>query len=204
MEFELQQRGHYCLKCNIIEPAGSKFSQCSICKYARYCSKECQIAHWPFHKVLTFSNPQADCAKWKVELDSFSNPPLRRKFVKWNADNFTHNINLVQYLMHPINRIHLKAQVAIIGLKELPIGFRVHSAEAVSIERIPAEDLKKRIRDNLLSNQINRPEEVFCVSCYIVEAIDVANSGSSKSVPSSVPNALFSYSSSFIPNESCP
>ena len=34
----------------VAEPRGAKFMQCSRCRTTRYCSKECQKAHWTTHK----------------------------------------------------------------------------------------------------------------------------------------------------------
>eukprot|EP00798_Chlamydomonas_sp_ICE-L_P028747 gene28747-31926_t len=38
---------------------GAKFDRCSACKKVRYCSSECQKAHWPKHKK--------DCKRFKAE-----------------------------------------------------------------------------------------------------------------------------------------
>ena len=37
------------IKCELCTNAGTK--KCSVCQKARYCSKECQKADWPFHKT---------------------------------------------------------------------------------------------------------------------------------------------------------
>jgi len=47
--------------CSYCEKAGTvKLQQCSRCKKASYCSRECQVAAWPAHK-------KNDCVKSKIE-----------------------------------------------------------------------------------------------------------------------------------------
>jgi hypothetical protein len=61
-----------------------------------------------------------------------------------------------------------------IRVKELPNGFRVLSADAVSIDVLP--DMKKIIsRENIISHQAIQPENVCCMSLEVVEAIDADN-----------------------------
>jgi hypothetical protein len=73
--------------------------------------------------------------------------------------------------MHPISKIRLETHVAVIRLKELPSGFRVLSAEAALIESLP-EEFKKPSREDILSFQTNRPDDVCCLAVLNVEAID--------------------------------
>jgi hypothetical protein len=173
---EIQRRGYWCHRCETLEPAGSKFSLCSVCRSTRYCTEACQIAHWPSHKVFIYSTLifKAECAKWKADRDSSKNPSLRRKNDKWSNNNFIHISSLVKSVMHPINRLRLESHVAMIRLKELLSGFRVLSADAVSIESLP-ESHKQFIREVLLSNQTNDPEEVWCIAMFEVESIDSAS-----------------------------
>lgn len=44
---------HRCMQCKKEEPTDKKkkLLVCGKCKSARYCSKECQLKHWPTHKV---------------------------------------------------------------------------------------------------------------------------------------------------------
>jgi hypothetical protein len=76
--------------------------------------------------------------------------------------------------MHPISRPSMESHVAVIRLKEIPNGFRVLSTETALIESLP-EDPKRYIRENILSNQTNHPEKVWCVALFEVEAIDNRN-----------------------------
>jgi hypothetical protein len=69
----------------------------------------------------------------------------------------------------------LETHVAVIRLKELPVGFRVLSAEAVRIDGFP-EVQKQFIREVLLSNQTHEPESVWCMAKVSLEAIDAASS----------------------------
>jgi hypothetical protein len=114
---------------------------------------------------------KADCAKWKANLDSSNNPSLRRKFIKWKADNFTHISSLVNSVMHPISRIRVETHIAMIRMNELSSGFRVLSAETALMESLP-NDTKQGIREVLLSNQTNQSERLWCVAMFEVESID--------------------------------
>jgi hypothetical protein len=76
--------------------------------------------------------------------------------------------------MYPIDRVRLGTHVVVIRLNELPSGFRVLSAEAVSIESLPKAHMK-HICENILSNQTNEPEEIYCGSLFEVESIDAAS-----------------------------
>jgi hypothetical protein len=115
-----------------------------------------------------------DCARWKADRDEIGGPRLTRKFGKWSGEGFTHNSSLVMSLLHPISRLRMESHVAMIRLKELPSGFRILSARAVSIESLP-DDVKKDIREGFLSSKAYHPEQVRCMSLYVVEAINADN-----------------------------
>jgi hypothetical protein len=112
---------------------------------------------------------KVECAKRKDD-----NPRFTRKYNKWKTDNFVNCINLVGSVLHPINRLRLENHVAMIRLKELPVGFRVLSGEVALIESFP-DDQKQYIRRNILSAQTNQPEKINCIVIYEVQAIDSAN-----------------------------
>jgi hypothetical protein len=103
--------------------------------------------------------------------DEDNNPRLTRKFNKWRSDRFTHMSFLVKSVMHPISKLRFESHVAVIRLNELPSGFEVLSAEAVSIESFP-EDGRKQIRDIILSLEANYPQKVCCVSINEVDPIN--------------------------------
>lgn len=43
--------GMNCAKCLNKQQGKDKYKTCSICRQVNYCSKECQVAHWPTHKA---------------------------------------------------------------------------------------------------------------------------------------------------------
>mmetsp|Transcript_620 Transcript_620/g.1327 ORF Transcript_620/g.1327 Transcript_620/m.1327 type:complete len:113 (+) Transcript_620:952-1290(+) len=40
-----------CAMCSVPEAEMGGFACCGKCKGARYCGRECQLAHWPTHKA---------------------------------------------------------------------------------------------------------------------------------------------------------
>nr|GAT48226.1 predicted protein [Mycena chlorophos] len=49
----------FCEHCNLCVPKKQgKLDTCGRCKCVRYCSRQCQIAHWPIHKKLCRSPEQ--------------------------------------------------------------------------------------------------------------------------------------------------
>ena len=57
MQAERENAGMVCAYCNAIankEP----FKKCAKCRHAAYCSKECQIKHWPVHKAVCSQKTQ--------------------------------------------------------------------------------------------------------------------------------------------------
>jgi ankyrin repeat protein len=40
-----------CAACGVSSSSGAHFKKCSRCKAVRYCSKDCQLTHWPVHKA---------------------------------------------------------------------------------------------------------------------------------------------------------
>jgi hypothetical protein len=100
---------------------------------------------------------------------------LTRKFNKWKAENFTHISSLAISVLHPISRIRLETHVALIRLKELPVGFRVLSADAVRIDGL-LEVQKNHLLGKVLKNQTNRPENVCFEAMFEVESINAAGS----------------------------
>jgi splicing suppressor protein 51 len=54
--------GRWCKKCECLETDYIKMKQCSRCKSALYCSRECQKADWKGHKKICLKNVQAESA----------------------------------------------------------------------------------------------------------------------------------------------
>jgi hypothetical protein len=77
--------------------------------------------------------------------------------------------------MYPISRLRIETHFVMIRTKELPVGFRVVSAEAISIESLPEEGMKP-LRDMLLSLRTEEPEKVSTVGIFHVEAINAMKS----------------------------
>jgi hypothetical protein len=125
-------------------------------------------------KLFIKSYIKADCSKWKSDRDHDDNPRFTRRFNKWKADYFPQIFSLVQSLMHPICIIRIETHAVVIGLKELPDGFRVLSAEAASIDSLPIEAMES-LCENILNFQTKLPEDVSCNVMFKVEAIDTAN-----------------------------
>ena len=62
MQAERENAGMVCANCNTIankEP----YKKCAKCRHAAYCSKECQIKHWPVHKTVCKSAPKEFCSQ---------------------------------------------------------------------------------------------------------------------------------------------
>jgi hypothetical protein len=97
-----------------------------------------------------------------------------RKFSKWSSDNFILESHVVQYLMYHISLFRLESHAAVIRLNELSVGFRVLSAEAISIESLPEEQRKCIREHSILSLQTQQPIKVCCVAIFQVEDFDSA------------------------------
>jgi hypothetical protein len=67
-------RGMICAMCEKLEPAGQPFLKCGACKVKSYCSKSCQVSHWPVHKVSSqFPNLRSVAQEvWKSDMKSIS------------------------------------------------------------------------------------------------------------------------------------
>jgi hypothetical protein len=94
------------------------------------------------------------------------------KFKKWGDDNFSLISDLVLSVMHPITIPRTKTHVAFIQLKELPIGFRVLSAEAVAFEIASLPTSKSNVRECLRTLQSENPDNVNCVAVFDAENIE--------------------------------
>jgi hypothetical protein len=115
---------------------------------------------------------KVDCVKWKSTFEG-GDSRLTRKYKTWKTENFDYASSLTLALMYPISRLRLESHFAEIRLQELPGGFRVLSAESVSIESLP-DNRAQTVRDSILYNQTNQPENVCCVAVFAVFAINAA------------------------------
>jgi len=62
-----QDRGAVCFRCKQLTNRKTLMA-CGRCKYAQYCSKECQVADWPSHKATC--KKMSDLRKFAEELKS--------------------------------------------------------------------------------------------------------------------------------------
>ena len=93
----LQERDELCYNCFISKAAfGSKLSLCSKCKKAFYCSRECQVAHWPKHKHLCKHNCEIRKGLER-SLDS-TGKKIYDLFEKWSLAGPTPAISGAVYL----------------------------------------------------------------------------------------------------------
>jgi hypothetical protein len=126
--------------------------------------------------LMIHTDPKTLCAEVKSARDQEDNPRFMRKFNKWIGINVNDSCSLAVYAMHPISKSRMYSHVAVIRLKELPkSGFRVLSADAVSIESL-ASDAMALCRGFAHSDQVNNPLVVVCFALYVIEAIDCVNS----------------------------
>jgi hypothetical protein len=65
----------------------------------------------------------------------------------------------------------VESYVAVIRLKELPVGFRVISTESALIESV-SNVSKQFIRESMLSNQTDEPEVVCCEAVFEAASIE--------------------------------
>jgi len=59
-----------CANCGKGEESSNSLKTCTACKLVKYCSRDCQVAHWPQHKK--------ECKKKAAELHDealFKQPP---------------------------------------------------------------------------------------------------------------------------------
>ena len=52
-----------CAQCGAVEPALGKFNKCAGCKVVRYCSADCQRAHWK-------TTHKGDCKRLAAEAEA--------------------------------------------------------------------------------------------------------------------------------------
>ena len=71
LQAQRENAGMVCAYCDAIANKES-YKKCAKCRHAAYCSKECQIMHWPVHKTVCKSAPKESCSqKTKAGAASF-------------------------------------------------------------------------------------------------------------------------------------
>ena len=56
--------------CDAMDTTEERFMVCVVCRHVKYCSKDCQRAHWK-------SGHKQDCPKLKDEKDSLKNMNIK-------------------------------------------------------------------------------------------------------------------------------
>ena len=72
----IQKDQSHCVHCGKGSGDHSLFNRCGACKTSRYCSKKCQAAHWPQHKVICMAIQELE----NQMEDEVNNVPLRTAF----------------------------------------------------------------------------------------------------------------------------
>ena len=71
MQAERENAGMMCANCDAMAK-NMHFMKCAACRRVAYCSKECQIKHWPVHKTVCKSAPMESCGKKTKKAVSLS------------------------------------------------------------------------------------------------------------------------------------
>lgn len=95
----MKKRAACCNLCDIEPPSGTKL--CTRCKAAQYCSKQCQISDWRYHKLIC--HPLL-CVRLKKVCE------LEGKFYKYGCSTLdgrmAHIVNETSlYWLQPFKRI---------------------------------------------------------------------------------------------------
>ncbi|GFH61297.1 hypothetical protein CTEN210_17773 [Chaetoceros tenuissimus] len=123
----LQHRDELCYNCFKKNAGiGSKMSICSKCKKAFYCSRECQVAHWPKHKGLCKHNCEVTKSMERsVALDS-TGKKIQNLFEKWSLDGPTPAISGAVYLALEKKDIRQQPPVKVV-LMELEFNYNAQT-----------------------------------------------------------------------------
>ncbi|KAF9266065.1 hypothetical protein L218DRAFT_956454 [Marasmius fiardii PR-910] len=85
-----------CGNCMNVPEPGSTFSHCAKCRETHYCSRECQVAHWPQHKEVckhrarVIAQMEQQKAAAFAEGKVYYDPSVLQKWYRLNNDAVEH------------------------------------------------------------------------------------------------------------------
>ncbi|KAG7097588.1 hypothetical protein E1B28_004925 [Marasmius oreades] len=85
-----------CGNCMKLPAQGSTFSQCSRCRETHYCSRGCQVAHWPQHKEVCKDRAKALAQREQAKAAAlaegkvYHDPLVLQEWYRLNNDTVEH------------------------------------------------------------------------------------------------------------------